>query len=78
MKLVPSFNMPPSVVSVTVDPTVCAIAIFNSFFDDPPNETTVTMLVFSLTLLRRIQNLPPASNAIGTLLSCSMNCWLSL
>jgi hypothetical protein len=42
------------------------------------NETTVTMLIFSLTFLRLIQNLPPLSKDIGTLSGFSMNCWLSL
>jgi len=71
MKFIPPLNTLPILVKVTVKPSVRAIAIFNPFRDDPTNETTVAMLIF-------IQNLPPASNAIGTLLSCSMNCWLSL
>jgi hypothetical protein len=33
--------------------------------DDFPNETTVTMLIFSFAFLAIVQNLPPPSNDIG-------------
>ena len=65
MKFVPPFVTLPTLVNVTIEPAVRAIAIFNAHLDDLPNETTVTMLIFSFALLAIIQNLPPLSNDIG-------------
>jgi hypothetical protein len=65
MKFVPPFVILPTFVNVTVEPTVCAIAIFNAHLDDSSNETTVTMLILSFALLAIVQNLPPPSNDIG-------------
>ena len=57
MKFVPSFVTFPKVVNVTVEPTVCAIAILEAHLDDVPNETTVAMFIDSLTFFFLIQNL---------------------
>lgn len=65
VKFVPSLVTLPKVINVTIEPTVCAIAIFDAHLDDFSNETTVTMFVRSLTFLRLIQNRPPSSNDIG-------------
>jgi hypothetical protein len=65
MKFVPPFVTLPTLVNVTIEPAVRAIAIFNTHLDDFPNETAVTMLIFSFALLAIIQNLPPLSNDIG-------------
>jgi hypothetical protein len=65
MKFIPPFVILPTFVNVTIEPTVCAIAILDTHFDNLPNETTVTMLIVSLTFLAGIQNLPPPSNDIG-------------
>ena len=65
MKFVPPLVALPTLVNVTIEPAVRAIAIFKAHLDDLPNETTVTMFVRSLTFLRLIQNRPPSSNDIG-------------
>jgi len=65
MKFIPSLVALPTLVNVTIEPAVRAIAIFNTHLDDSPNETTVTMFIFSFALLPIIQNLPPLSNDIG-------------
>jgi len=65
MKFVPSLVTFPTLINVTIEPAVRAIAIFNTHRDDFPNETTVTMLIFSFALLAIVQNLPPLSNDIG-------------
>lgn len=65
MKFFPPFVALPKLVNVTVEPTVSAITIFGSHLDDLPNETTVAMLIVSVTFFLLIQNLPPLSNDIG-------------
>ena len=65
MKFVPPLVALPTLVNVTIEPAVRAIAIFNAHLDDSSNKATVTMLIFSFAFLAIVQNLPPPSNDIG-------------
>ena len=74
MYVIPALVTTASVVSVTVKPSVRCIAILYASLDDPPNETTVTMLVWANSFA--IQNAPLLSNDIGTPPGSSTNWWL--
>ena len=74
MKFVPPLVALPTLINVTIEPAVRAIAILNTHLDNFSNETTVTMLILSFALLPIIQNLPPLSKDIGIESWFSTNC----
>ena len=57
MNVVPSSVILPIVVTVAFEPLDCTSTIFDTFSDDPPNETTVAMFIDSLTFFLLIQSL---------------------
>jgi hypothetical protein len=74
VKFIPSLVALPTLVNVTIEPAVRAIAILHTHLDNFSNETTVTMLILSFAFLPIVQNLPPLSNDIGIESWFSTNC----
>ena len=56
VKVVPSFVILPSVVTVAFKPLDCTNTILDALFDEPPNETAVAMFIDSLTFFFLIQS----------------------